>query len=31
VCYPPATVLVEWRVKVNPLDLKRSPEDIQHR
>jgi DsbC/DsbD-like thiol-disulfide interchange protein len=31
VCYPPATVPVEWRVKVNPLDLKRSPEDIQHR
>jgi len=22
VCYPPATVPVEWRVKVNPLDLK---------
>ena len=31
VCYPPASVPVTWSVKVLPLDLKRSPDDIRHK
>jgi len=30
VCYPPTSVPVMWSVRVFPLDLKRSPEAIQH-
>jgi hypothetical protein len=30
VCYPPSTVPVAWTLRVLPLDLKRSPGDIQH-
>jgi peroxiredoxin len=31
VCYPPASVPVTWSLKVFPLDLKRSPDDIRHK
>jgi hypothetical protein len=31
VCYPPTAAPVTWRVQVVPLDLKRSPSDIQHK
>jgi AhpC/TSA family protein/cytochrome c biogenesis DsbD-like protein len=31
VCYPPTSVPVAWSLKVFPLDLKRSPEDIRHK
>jgi hypothetical protein len=31
VCYPPGSVPVSWRLQVSPLDLKRSPEAIQHK
>jgi hypothetical protein len=31
VCYPPASVPVKWSLRVLPLDLKRSPEDIRHK
>jgi hypothetical protein len=30
-CYVPASVPVSWEIQVLPLDLKRSPEAIQHR
>jgi hypothetical protein len=30
VCYPPASVPLTWTFRVLPLDLKRSPTDIQH-
>jgi peroxiredoxin len=30
-CYMPATVPVSWEIQILPLDLKRSPEAIQHR
>jgi AhpC/TSA family/Disulphide bond corrector protein DsbC len=31
VCYPPTSVPVSWELQVLPLDLKRSPEAIQHK
>jgi hypothetical protein len=31
VCYPPTSVPVTWSLKVFPLDLKRSPDAIQHK
>jgi AhpC/TSA family/Disulphide bond corrector protein DsbC len=31
VCYPPTSVPVRWELQVLPLDLKRSPEAIQHK
>lgn len=31
VCYPPSSVPVTWSLQVLPLDLKRSPDAIQHR
>jgi AhpC/TSA family/Thiol:disulfide interchange protein DsbD, N-terminal len=30
VCYPPSSVPVTWTLRILPIDLKRSPEDIQH-
>ncbi len=30
ICYPPTSVPVKWEVKVGPLDLHRSPNDIRH-
>ena len=30
VCYPPSSVPVSWNLQVLPLDLKRSPDGIQH-
>ena len=31
ICYPPASVPLRWELQVVPLDLKRSPEAIQHK
>jgi len=31
ICYPPTSVPVKWEVKVQPLDLKRSPDAIRHK
>jgi hypothetical protein len=31
ICYPPTSVPVKWEVKVEPLDLHRSPENIRHK
>jgi hypothetical protein len=31
ICYPPTAVPVKWRLQILPLDLKRSPEAIQHK
>ena len=31
VCYPPTSVPVKWELKVQPLDLHRSPENIRHK
>jgi hypothetical protein len=31
ICYPPTAVLVKWPLQILPLDLKRSPEAIQHK
>ena len=31
VCYPPTSVPLRWELQVIPLDLKRSPEAIQHK
>ena len=31
VCYPPTSVPVSWQLQVLPLDLQRSPENIQHK
>ncbi len=31
ICYPPTSVPVKWELKVEPLDLKRSPGDIRHK
>jgi hypothetical protein len=31
VCYPPTSVPLRWELQVLPLDLKRSPEAIQHK
>ena len=31
VCYPPTSVPVKWDLRVQPLDLQRSPEDIRHK
>ena len=31
VCYPPAAVPVRWELQILPLDLTRSPKDIQHK
>jgi len=31
ICYPPTSVPVKWELKVAPLDLHRSPENIQHK
>lgn len=31
ICYPPESVPVKWVLKVQPLDLRRSPENIRHR
>ena len=31
VCYPPTSVPLKWELKVLPLDLKRSPDAIQHK
>ena len=31
VCYPPTSVPVRWELQILPLDLKRSPEAIQHK
>ncbi len=31
ICYPPTSVPVKWELKVQPLDLHRSPGDIQHK
>jgi len=30
ICYPPTSTPVKWEVKVEPLDLHRSPESIRH-
>jgi AhpC/TSA family/Disulphide bond corrector protein DsbC len=31
VCYPPTSVAVKWELKVQPLDLHRSPGNIRHK
>ena len=31
ICYPPTSAAVKWKVKVEPLDLHRSPKNIQHK
>jgi hypothetical protein len=31
ICYVPASVPLTWEIKVVPLDLRRAPEEIQHR
>jgi len=31
ICYPPTSVPVRWELKVEPLDLHRSPENIRHK
>src|SRR5260370_39622281 len=31
ICYPPTSVPLRWELQVLPLDLKRSPEAIQHK
>jgi hypothetical protein len=31
ICFPPSSVPVKWQLQVLPLDLKRSPEAIQHK
>lgn len=31
VCYPPTSVPVTWQLQILPLDLKRSPQGIQHK
>jgi len=31
ICYPPTSVPVKWELKVQPLDLHRSPENIRHK
>jgi hypothetical protein len=31
ICYPPTSVPVRWELKVQPLDLHRSPGNIQHK
>jgi hypothetical protein len=31
ICYPPTSAPVKWEVKVEPLDLHRSPENIRHK
>jgi peroxiredoxin len=31
VCYPPTSVPVKWQLRIVPLDLKRSPQAIQHK
>jgi len=31
ICYPPTSVPVKWELKVQPLDLHRSPGDIRHK
>ncbi len=31
VCYPPRSVPLKWQLQILPLDLKRSPEAIQHK
>src|SRR5215467_1011446 len=31
ICYTPTSVPVKWELKVQPLDLHRSPEDIRHK
>lgn len=31
ICYPPTSVPVKWELKVEPLDLHRSPENIRHK
>ena len=31
VCYPPASVPLQWELQIRPLDLKRSPKAIQHK
>jgi len=31
ICYPPIAVPVKWQLQILPLDLKRSPEAIQHK
>jgi len=31
ICYPPTSAPVKWEVKVEPLDLHRSPKNIQHK
>ena len=31
ICYPPSSVSLRWELQVLPLDLKRSPEAIQHK
>jgi hypothetical protein len=31
ICYPPTSVPVKWELKVQPLDLHRSPGNIQHK
>jgi hypothetical protein len=30
-CYPPTSAPVRWELKVEPLDLRRSPGDIRHK
>ena len=31
ICYPPTSVPVKWELKVEPLDLHRSPQNIRHK
>ena len=31
ICYPPTSVPVKWELKVEPLDLHRSPANIRHK
>jgi hypothetical protein len=31
ICYPPTSVPVKWELKVQPLDLQRSPANIRHK
>lgn len=31
ICYPPKSVPLKWQLQILPLDLKRSPKDIQHK
>ena len=31
ICYPPTSVPMKWELKVEPLDLHRSPENIRHK